>query len=103
VTWAERWRVAFALHDSGTPRRQVIDSQSWKPRVCMLGFCWLWITLTTIGTMVEPASQILEGLWRMSFVVPQLGWIAIPLVIRVRTSDFVANVKHMHPDSTPQN
>lgn len=93
----DRINVAFSLHDTSTPQRSAINSQSWKPRVCMLGFCWLWITLTTVGTMEAPESRILESLWQMSFVMPQLGWIAIPLMIRIKaSSNFLANVEPIH-------
>lgn len=81
VTWTDRLHVAFSAFDASTPAREEINSASMIPRGYYLAACLLWIIPTTIGTVAVPESTTLLWLWRASFVLPQIGWIAIPLLV----------------------
>jgi hypothetical protein len=94
-TWTDRINVACSLFDASTPLRAEISSRSLRPRGLHLAFCLLWIILTTIATVESPQSMLLLRLWQASFVLPQLGWITIPLLLGwgdSYSSNYLANV-----------
>lgn len=106
-TWTDRINVACSVFDASTPLRAEISSASMKPRGLHLAFCLLWIILTTVATVESPQSMLLLRLWQASFVLPQLGWIAIPLLIGwgdSYSSNSLANIEaHIRATEDPQN